>query len=605
MDSPHLTPQQNPKETKNPNKRRRFGWRRDARLGLRSLLTLTYPERRALGFGFLALLAGSGSLLLFPRAVQYIVDEALEKQRPEVLNQALGLMLLIFAVQSLAGALRYWIFAGAGERIVARLRKDLYTAILEQPMSFFDQRSTGELMSRLASDATLIQLAVTINISLFLRSLGAVIGGSVLLFYTSPWLTGGLLLALIPLALGSVRFGRFIRLVAREGQDAWGKTGSIAAEAIGAIRTVRAFAQEKFEARRYGESVDHAVALGRRRINGIALFMGLASYLGYGLIIGLFWYGGHQVLTGEMSVGSLTSFVLYALTISLAMGSLGSLWIEFMGALGAAERVFEVLDRKGNLTEGRALAAVEGRIAFRHVRFSYPQRPDLLVLSDFELSIGARELVALVGPSGSGKSTVASLLARFYEPQAGSIELDGVNIRELNSSWLRQQIGFVAQDPSLLEGSISANIRYGVDAASALEVERAARLANAHDFIQSFPEGYETLVGEHGIQLSGGQRQRIAIARALLKNPPLLILDEATSGLDAESEHLVQVALDRLMTGRTTLVIAHRLSTVRRAERIIVMERGQIQQAGSHDVLMKAPDGLYAQLVRRQFFQES
>ncbi|MFW7378613.1 MAG: ABC transporter ATP-binding protein [Oligoflexus sp.] len=571
--------------------------------GLLRLLSLAYPERRRLALGTVFLLIGSAMLLVYPQVVKKMIDEALTTGDQERINQAAVIMLGVFLIGAVAGALRYYLFTVSGEKIVAGLRSDLYRNITQQEIAFFDSRRTGELMSRLSSDAAILQNAVSVNLSMTMRNLGSTVGGIILLIYTSPVLTFGLLAAIPPIALGTAWFGRMIRRMSRQVQDALAESGTVAEETISGIRTVRAFAKEEFELHRYRQAVEKAFHVARKKIHGIAVFTGFASLFGYAAIVGVVWYGGQLVITGDMSIGDLSSFILYTLTVAMGVATLGSLWTDFMSATGAAKRVFELLDRQTHipLQGGTKLAAMQGAIDLNQVSFSYPARPDVMVLSDLSLHISPGEMVALVGPSGGGKSTIAALISRFYDPNWGSICLDGHDLRQLDSDWLHAQIGVVAQDPVLLSTSLAANIRYGKLDASDAEVEAAARAAHAHEFIMGFPQTYETVVGERGIQLSGGQRQRIAIARAMLKDPKVLVLDEATSALDAESEYLVQDALDRLLRGRTTVVIAHRLSTVRSADRVLVIDQGQVVQEGRHEALMAESDGTYYKLVQRQF----
>jgi ATP-binding cassette subfamily B protein len=404
------------------------------------------------------------------------------------------------------------------------------------------------------------------------------------------------------IAIGAVAYGRRIRRLSRKVQDAIADGQAVAEESIAGIRTVRAFAAEEAEQGRYGSAIDRALALARKRILASALFMAATTFAGYASAALVFWYGGKLVARGEMSAGDLTSFLVYTLLVGFALGALADLWADFVRSLGAAERVFEILDRRPGMENrgGRSLDRLEGAVALESVGFRYPGRPDVEVLRDLSLAVAPGEVVALVGPSGAGKSTIAALLLRFYDPGRGTVRMDGVDLRELDPLWLRRQIGLVAQEPLLFSTSIAENIRYGRPDASDEEVEAAARAANAESFIAQFPDRYRTLVGERGIQLSGGQKQRIAIARALLVDPRILVLDEATSALDAESEHLVREALERLMEGRTTLVIAHRLSTVRGADRVVVLDRGAIVESGRHDDLVAA-GGLYRRLVERQF----
>ena len=380
----------------------------------------------------------------------------------------------------------------------------------------------------------------------------------------------------------------------------------VAEETIAGIHTVRSFAREGHEVDRYEEAVDRSYRLAAKRALAIGGFRGLISFVGYGAVALMVWYGGRQVMSGDLTLGELTAFLLYTGIVAVSIGALTSLYAEFMRAAGASQRIFELLDQRGSLEMGggKPVGDVSGNLRFEEVDFSYPARSDAAVLRKFELDVEPGELVALVGPSGAGKSTVASLIPRFYDPTRGRITLDGTDLRHFEPRSLRQQIGAVMQEPVLFAESIADNIRYGRPGAHDEEVCEAASAANAASFIEEFPEGYETLVGERGVRLSGGQKQRIAVARAVLKNPRILILDEATSALDAESEHLVREALERLMKGRTTIVIAHRLSTVRNADRVVVIHQGEVVESGSHTDLMHT-DGLYRRLVERQFSDRS
>jgi ATP-binding cassette subfamily B protein len=569
---------------------------------LRRLLSLARPEARTLLAGTFFLVIGSGMSLLYPQKMRQIIDEALgARDRAMIDRIALG-MALIFAVQSLAVALRYYLFTTAGERVVTRLRQTLFASLMSQEVAFFDERKTGELTNRLASDTTVLQNTVSSNISMVLRNAVQALGGIAMLFYTSPALTLVMLAVVPPVAMGAVIYGRRVRKLSKEVQDALAASSEVAEESLSGVRTVRSFAAEKSEVARYRSAVEKSFELARKRIRQSSTFMAVASFSGFSAAAAVFWYGGRLVVDGSLTVGGLTSFLVYSMFVAFALGALTELWADFMRASGASERVFELMDRQPTIpaSGGERLAHTEGRVQLQDVRFTYPARPDVPVLQGIELNIEPGEVVAIVGPSGSGKSTIASLLGRLYDPQGGRILLDGKDLKELDPEWLRQQIGVVAQEPLLFSSSIADNIRYGKAGASMAEIEAAAKAANAHDFITRFPERYDTLVGERGVQLSGGQKQRVAIARAMLKDPRLLILDEATSALDAESEHLVKEALDRLMKGRTTLIIAHRLSTVMDADRVMVLEGGKIVQSGSHTALM-GQDGLYRRLVERQF----
>jgi ABC transporter fused permease/ATP-binding protein len=565
-------------------------------------MALARTEWPRLTGGTVCLVIGSGASLAYPQGVRRVIDGALEGNVGGALDRIAVAMVALSLVFGLAIACRYVLFTVAGERIVAGLRERLYRSIMDQEVAFFDARRTGELTSRLSADTAVLQNAVSANVSMGLRNGAQVLGGIILLIYTSPRLSG-LMLAIVPaVAFGAVIYGRRVRRLARDVQDALAEAGEVAEESIAGLRTVRAFVAEEKEALRYRSSLTKALGLARKRIMAGGTFMAVASFAAYVAAVLVFWYGARLVARGDMTPGALTQFLIYTLIVAFGMGGLADLWADFMRAAGAGERVFELLDRvpavppKGGLVPARA----EGRVALQDVTFAYPTRPDVTVLSELNLELAPGEVVAVVGPSGAGKSTIAALLPRFYDPQNGTVRFDQQDVRTLEPRWLRSQIGVVAQEPILFSTTIAENIRYGRPEATDAEVEAAARTANAHGFITEFPQGYATLVGERGVQLSGGQKQRVAIARAVLKDPRLLILDEATSALDAESEHLVQEALERLMKGRTTLIIAHRLSTVMRADRVAVLSGGRIVQSGPHASLVRQ-EGLYRTLVERQF----
>ncbi|ATB36038.1 ABC transporter permease [Cystobacter fuscus] len=566
------------------------------------LMGLARPQARRIIAGTFFLVLASALGLVYPKIIGDIIDQSLKSGNREHIDRVALAMVVVFLFQGVAMALRFYLFTTAGERVVTQLRQNLFASLMSQEVGFFDERKTGELTNRLSSDTTVLQNAVSVNISMALRNAAQAFGGIGLLFYTSPVLTA-LMLAIVPaVAVGAVSYGRKVRGLSKESQDALAVANEVAEESLSGIRTVRSFAAERHEVERYQTATEHAYDVARRRAKQSSFFLAGASSAGYLASAVVLWYGGRMVLDGRMTVGNLTSFLIYSLMVAFALGALADLWADFMRAAGAAERVFELIDREPAIPSsgGERLAAVQGRVEFQDVRFAYPTRRDVPVLKGIHLALAPGEVVAIVGPSGAGKSTLAALLARMYDPQEGRVLLDGRELSGLDTEWLRQQVGTVAQEPMLFATSIADNIRYGRKDATDAEVEAAARTANAHEFISRFPESYQTMVGERGVQLSGGQKQRIAIARAVLKDPRLLVLDEATSALDAESEHLVKEALERLMRGRTTLIIAHRLSTVMGADRVVVMEAGQVVQSGDHSTLM-GQEGLYRRLVERQF----
>lgn len=569
-------------------------------LSLRRVFALAIPQWRTLLAASVFLLIGSGMGLIWPQAVRLIVDATLtEGADPRVLDWVAVAMLGVFVVQGVAIALRYHLFTVAGERIVADLRQALFDRLTGLDIAFFDQRRTGELLNRLSSDTAVLQNTVTVNVSMALRSAVSALGGVALLLWTSPVLTAWMMAVVPPVAIGAVVFGRRVRRLSRSVQDALADASNVAEETLGGIRTVRYFTAESAQGAAYGAAVERSFGLARRRAGVVALFSGGASTAGFAAVVLVLWRGGHLVLADGMSLGDLTSFVLYTLIVAFSLGTLAGLWADFMRATGAAERVFELLDEVGVIEDsgGAQPPLPRGEVRLEGVHFRYPSRPDTPVLTGVDMILQAGTRTALVGPSGAGKSTIAGLLTRLYDPEQGTIVLDGHDLRTLEPGWLRRHVGVVSQEPLLFSASIAENIRHGRPDAAETEIRAAADAANATGFITSFPEGFQTLVGERGVQLSGGQRQRIAIARALLRNPRLLILDEATSALDTESERLVQEALERLMEGRTTLIIAHRLSTVRHAHRIVVLDAGRVVEEGTHDALLAA-SGLYARLAR-------
>jgi ATP-binding cassette subfamily B protein len=576
---------------------------RDRQRTARRLLGLARPEARLLAVATVALLLGSAASLVAPQGLRLLIDALTHPGNGQAeLDRTLLWLLAVFAAVGVLGFARATLFTLAGERVVARLRRRLFARVLDQEVAFFDAQRTGDLLSRLSADTGLLQNAVTINVSMGLRYVVGALGTIGVLFWTSPRLTLAML-AVVPLvAAGAVAFARAVRRASRQAQDALAEASAVADEALGSIRTVRSFAREQTHAAHYDARIDRVYAAGRRMALIYGAFQGWTGFLGYAGLAGILWYGGRLVLQGALSVGTLTSFLVYTLALAFSMAGLSSLFGDFQRALGASERVFELLERAPLLPPrgGERPARCDGHMRLEGIAFAYPTRPDAQVLHGIDLELAPGKVVALVGASGSGKSTVAALLLRFYDPASGRVTLDGRDLRELDPDWVREQVGLVAQEPVLFADSIEENIRYGRPGATRAQVEEAARAANAHDFVSALPDGYATMVGERGVRLSGGQRQRIAIARALLKDPRVLLLDEATSALDAESEYLVQQALERLMRGRAVLVIAHRLSTVRTADKVMVLAEGRVIEDGSHDELLEK-NGAYRRLVERQF----
>ncbi|MDJ0623752.1 MAG: ABC transporter transmembrane domain-containing protein [Desulfocapsaceae bacterium] len=569
---------------------------------LRELLQFAYPERRLLLLGTIFLALSSLVLLIFPQAVRITIDQAVEAKNMMLINKLGIIMLIILAIQSVAAALRYYLFTLAGERTVKRIRAKLFDCLLDQEIGFFDSQKTGDLMSRINSDATVLQNTLSVNISMILRNLAATVGGLIFLFITSWQLTLLLFIILPPAALMAARFGGKVRKISQNVQQSLGAASAIADESLSNIRTVRSFAAEPVETGRFARALDKALAVARSKIKLVASFTGAISLLGSLAVILILWLGGRMVIQDELTIGTLSAFILYTMTVAISVSTLGSLWTDFMNATGASARIFQILKRTPAILneKGRILNQVKGEIYLKDVRFAYPTRKEYPVFGKLNLRIAEGEAVALVGKSGSGKSTIAALIQRLYEPGDGSIYIDGVDIAELSASWLRRQIGTVSQEPILMSTTIRENIAYGKPEASLQEINEAAELAYASEFIEAFPDKYETLVGERGVQLSGGQKQRIAIARAMLKDPQILILDEATSALDAESEELVRKALHNLMQGRTVIVIAHRLSTVKDTDRVVVLDHGEIVEEGSHSELLQDGDSMYFNLVENQ-----
>lgn len=571
---------------------------------LLKILKLSKPEWPLLIKGMWFLFLSSAALMAYPQYIKVIIDEALKSKDLKSLNIAAGIAFIIFVIQSVTSSLRFFYFTKAGEQTVKRLRGKLFSQIISQEMTFFDFSKTGELLGRLSSDTSVLQNALSVNISMLIRNIVQVGGGIIFLFLTSAKLTIFILLIIPPIAYLVAIFGKKVKVLSRATQDSLAISSAVAEEGLSGVRTVKAFAQEEWEIKRYKNQLDISFELSMKKVLEIAKFTGAISVLGFSAVVFIVWFGGKLVISSEMSIGTLTSYILYVITVAFSAGMLGSLYTDFMSALGAGHRIFELLDKatindENLIKEEKTIN--QGHIKFQDVCFSYPARFDVAVLKNLSFEIFPNETVAIVGSSGAGKSTIAQLLMRFYDTDSGSITIDGIDLKDYDIYALRNQIGIVSQEPILISESIEDNIRYGKPKASSDEVVESAKLAFAHDFITKFPDHYKTLVGEKGVQLSGGQKQRVALARAILKNPKVLILDEATSALDSESESLVQKALEHLQKSRTTLIIAHRLSTIKKANRILVLDQGQVIQIGSHEELLKETNGFYKKLIEKQF----
>lgn len=570
---------------------------------LRRLWPLMAAQRRLLiaWLGFLAL--SSAATLSLPVAVRYMIDRGFAGADGSSIDRWFVLLFAVAAVLAFATAARFYAVTLLGERVVADLRQRLYSHLLELDQAFYDRNRSGELVSRLAADCEQIRSVVGSSLSVALRSVVTLLGSAIMLVSTSPRLAGLAALGIPVVVLPIILYGRRVQSIAKQSQDRVSEANARAAETLGFMATVQSFAREAFEVGRFHAAVELSVGTARRRIRMQSMLTASVILLVFGAIVSVLWIGAKDVNAGTMSAGILWQFVLYAVLGAGSVGALSEVWAEVQRASGSLQRIEELLLEQPLVSrpeQAVSLQNVAGRLRFDAVHFHYPSRPDQPALTGLNLEVRSGETVALVGPSGAGKSTVLQLLQRFHDPSAGSVTLDGVDLRQLDPRELRAQIAVVAQHPAIFAASAADNIRYGRLEASDAEVEEAARIAEADEFIRALPEGYATWLGERGARLSGGQQQRIAIARAVLKNSPILLLDEATSALDAASERAIQHALERLMQGRTSLVIAHRLATVRKADRIIVLDEGRIVDQGRHDELM-AKNGLYAELARLQF----
>ena len=564
------------------------------------LFKFVSPFKIELAIGMIFLFLSTGASLVFPALIGDLVDSSSSKIVEDINTIAIWLLVL-FALQAIFSYFRIVLFVNVTEKTLASLRYSTYAHMIKLPMNFFSKKRVGELNSRIAADISMLQETFTTDLAEFIRQIIIVFGGIVFLSYTSVKLTL-FMLALIPvMMLAAVFFGKFIKKFSKSVQEKIAESNTIVEETFQGIVNVKSFTNEFFEISRYKTKVDQILKIAKKGGRYRGAFASFIVFCLFGAIVAVIWFGVLMINNGELSIGSLFSFILYSVFIGASVGGMADIYSKIQKAIGATEHLMDILDEESeHLTESVENKDIEGAIKFDSITFSYPSRPDIKVLNNISLEIKAGEKIAIVGPSGAGKTTISSILYKFYDLNEGTISIDNQNIHDYDLSFIRSKIAIVPQDVLLFGGSIKENIAYGNINASEDEIIQAAKKANALNFIYEFPEKMETVVGERGVQLSGGQRQRIAIARAVLKNPSILILDEATSALDSESELAVQQALEELMKGRTSLVIAHRLSTIVNSDKIVVIDKGEIVQSGTHEELQKA-EGLYQQLSTLQF----
>lgn len=577
-----------------------------------SLFKFIAPYKTTFILGMVFLLLSSITFLIFPFVTGKLIDGAMGKKTPFFtnINVTAFILIIVLVFQAIFSFLRVLLFSKVSENVMSDIRASVYSKLVVLPLVFFEKRRVGELTSRISSDVTQLQDVLSITLAEFFRQISVLIIGVAILFFTSTKLTFFMLATFPVLVIAAVFFGKSIRKLSKKTQDELANANVIVEETLQTINIVKVFTNEIFEIARYKNALNNVIYNALKAARNRAAFISFIIFALFGGIVLVLWFGAGLVSTGEITIGDLTSFIIYTSFIGASVGGLGDIYSQLQKTIGSSERILEILQETSentdtNLPKSQIYKRYNGNISFVNVNFSYPSRKDIIVLTNLNLNIISGNKIAIVGQSGGGKTTITQLLMRFYEPNSGRITIDGHLISDLNLTELRKNIGIVPQEIMLFGGSIKENILYGNQNATYEQVIDAANKANASEFIFSFPEGLDTIVGERGIKLSGGQRQRVAIARAILKNPPILLLDEATSSLDSESEKQVQVALDELMKNRTTIIIAHRLSTIRRADTILVINKGSIVESGTHDQLSAIDNGIYHKLLTIQTESET